>query len=123
MKHALSIAIALSLVAISAAADKASVADLLKSKKFDKKVVTVTGTVAEFKQKGSEERPYFLFKLKDGDKLVNVFGHGKAKDVKDGAKVEVTGEFAIERKSGAKTYKNEIDCSLDKKPNAVKVVK
>lgn len=123
MKHTFSLVIAFALVAIAAAADKATVADLLKSKKFDKKVVTVTGKVAEFKQKGSEDRPYFVFELTDAGKSVHVYGHGKAKDVKDGAKVEVTGEFAIERKSGAKTYKNEIDASLEKKPNAVKVVK
>jgi hypothetical protein len=100
------------------ASDSATVSDLLKNgAKYDKKAVVVTGKVDKFVARTSQAgKPYFLFKLKDGDKFVSIYGKGKlAPEPKDGDSVEVMGEFEVERHSGSRTYKNEIDATPDKK--------
>jgi hypothetical protein len=97
-----------------AAAEKASVADLLKdAKKLDQKEVEVKGSLREFKQRTSKiGNKYFTFRLKDGDQSVNVFSRGALETPpKDGAKVTVVGIYRAENKVGDNVFKNEIDCS------------
>ena len=127
MKHftkPASAALLLLLSSIAFCAENATIAELLKDKKFDQKEVTVKGKVAKFLQKKSKAGdPYFLFKLTEKDQEISVFGHGELKGIKDGDKVTVVGEFAKARKSGSQTYKNEIDVSLEKKGRSVKLDK
>jgi len=122
IKKAFFLASLLALGVAAQAADKATVAGLLKDgKKYDKKAVIVRGKVEKFTAKTSRSgNPYFLFKLTDAGKFVSVYGQGKlAKEPKDGDTVEVTGEFAVERTSGSRTYKNELDASSHLKPTYV----
>jgi DNA polymerase III alpha subunit len=100
------------LASLTAAPQKATVVELLKDgKKFDQKTVVVAGSVDKFDQRTSKAgHPYFVFKLKDKTKWVNVYGKGTLKPpVKDGDKVEVTGEFRAEKKVGDRTFRNEIE--------------
>ena len=121
---ALGISTVLLLACVAIASEKATVTQLLKDKKFDKKVVSAIGTVSKFQQrKSSSGHAYFLFKLVDKADMVNVYGQGELKGVKDKDKVQVTGLYEFERKSGSRVYKNEIDATLSKKGNEVKLVK
>jgi cytochrome c-type biogenesis protein CcmE len=118
--------------AVALAVDKVPLADLVKEPKtYDGKTITVTGVVADFKQKTSRiGNKYFTFKLakseKEKDKdIVNVYSQGEAGEgVKDGAKVVVTGVFREEKKLKDFSVKNEIDATKVKdKENGVKVLK
>lgn len=101
--------------AMAFAAEKATVAELLKSpEKYDGKVVTVTGKAVKFQQKTSKAgNDYFTLKLvgKTDEENINVFGHGKHKVLKDDVTIEVTGKFAKAKKVGTVTYKFEVDVS------------
>lgn len=113
--------------ALAMAAGTVTPSDIVKSPdKFDKMVVTATGTVKKFNPRTSKAgNPYFTFDLTSGKDKVSVFGHGKLdKPLKDGDKVEVKGTFVKEKTVGTSTFKNEIDCSGKKgeKPN-LKIVK
>jgi hypothetical protein len=108
------------LVALAFAAEKLTVSDLLKDvDKHDNKAITLTGAVRDFEQKTSARgNDYFVFWLTEGDKRVNVFGHGKLEPApKRGDRVEVTGRFRKEKRVGDRTIKNEIEVSssLDRK--------
>lgn len=88
--------------------------DLIKdAAKHDTKVVTVKGTVAEFKQKTSRRgNPYYTFilKTKVKDTPVNVYGRGTLEPaLKDGSKVEITGTFRKEKEVSGFKVKNEVD--------------
>lgn len=112
------------MASLAMAAENATVAELLKDKKFDKKEVTVKGKVAKFAQKKSKAgNQYFVFKLTDSDQEISVYGRGELKDIKNGDNVTVVGEFAKERKSGSVVFKDELDASLDKKGRGVKLTK
>lgn len=121
MRRTLSLVPFFALASLALAAEKASVRDLLTNgKKFDGKVVTVTGSVDAFQARTSKAgNPYFVFKLKEKDQTINVYGRGKLdKDLKSGAKVEITGKYAVEKKVGKLTFKNEVDVTDREKPGA-----
>lgn len=113
------------LIAVSFAAEKVKVQDLLsKGAKYDGKVVTLVAPTVEFVQRRSVSgKPYFIFKVGTPLKYVSVFSHGTCKFTpKTGQKIEATGEFKVERKLGSRTYKNEIYATEQKgKPNGVKL--
>jgi hypothetical protein len=120
------------LATIALAADKVTIADLLKkTDDFDKKAVSIIGKVDNFKAKTSKAgNAYFTFKLLDEkDNKLSIYSRGKLdKDLADGQKVEVTGYFKKESKVGSNTFKNEVDISKlddDKKTKdfGVKVLK
>lgn len=117
----------LAIPSLALAAEKTTVEALVKNgKKFDKKAVTVRGLVDRFSARTSKAgNSYFLFELQDKGRWVHVYGQGKlTKEPKNADKVEVTGEFAMERKSGDRTFKVEIDASAKKnKSFGVKIVK
>jgi hypothetical protein len=106
---------------------KVSVADLLDAPAtFDGKDVRATAVVEGFQQKTSRRgNKYFTFKLKDGEKAVNVFSQGTSDpELKAGMKVEVTGVFRKEKKVGDIVFKNEIEATKqDGKPYGVKPIK
>jgi cytochrome c-type biogenesis protein CcmE len=115
-------------IAAAIAASKVPLADLLKDPKaYDGKTISVTGAVAEFKQKTSRKgNKYFTFTMKGEEKQVlNVYSQGEAETgIKDGSKVVVTGVFRQEKKVLDFTVKNEIDASkVEGKENGVKLVK
>lgn len=118
---------ALLVFTFAVAADKASVTSLAKDPaKFDNKVVVAVGKVAKFKAKTSRAgNKYYTFDLEEGKEHVAVYGRGElAPTPKDGDKVEVTGLFAKERKSGSAVFTNEIDAThKDGDKNGVKLVK
>lgn len=125
-------ALALLAGAMSFAAEKVTIAELLKSpEKYDGKIVTVTGKAVKFQQKTSKAgNDYFTMKLvgKSDDDRISVYGRGKQKDIKDDESIEVTGKFAKEKKVGSVTFKFEVDVTKDKeddktKNNGIKVVK
>ena len=95
--------------------------------KFDKKTVTVAGTVEKYEERTSKtsKKPYTLFIVKDAAGKVNVYLRNRpGVKVKDGDKVTVTGVYTKEKKVGKQTFKNEIDASNDKvKTNGVKLAK
>ena len=112
------------------AAGSLSVDALLKdSKKFDKKVVTVTGSVQKFEAKTSKRgNKYTVFKLKGSTakSIINVYLKGHlTKPVKNGDSVSVTGKWQVEKKMGTTVFKNEIDASTSKPgaPQQVKLLK
>ncbi len=114
--------------ALALAVDKVALPDLLKDPKaYDGKTISVTGAVAEFKQKTSRKgNKYFTFQMKTGDKqILNVYSQGEAPEgTKDGAKVVVVGVFRQEKKVLDFTVKNEIDATkVEGKENGVKLVK
>jgi lipocalin len=118
--------------AMSFAAEKVTIAELLKSpEKYDGKIVTVTGKAVKFQQKTSKAgNDYFTMKLvgKNDDDRISVYGRGKQKEIKDDESVEVTGKFAKEKKVGSVTFKFEVDVTKDKdddktKNNGIKAVK
>lgn len=116
-------AAALLLGALALAAEKATIAGLLKSpEKFDGKIVTVKGKVVKFQQKTSKAgNDYFTMKLVDDkDERISVYGRGKHKELKDDVMVEVTGKFAKEKKVGDVTFKFEVDVTKDEKDKATK---
>lgn len=105
------------LAAIVPAAEKVSVDALMSSAaKYDNKLVTVTGKVAEYQAKTSKAgNTYTVFKLKGGKQTVNVYLREKlSPPLKDGQKVQLTGTFRQEKKVGAMTFKNEIDATTDR---------
>lgn len=106
------------------AAAPVKTADLAK---YDKKTVTVVGTVEKYEERTSKtsKKPYTLFVVKDASGQVNVYLRNRpAVKIKDGVKVSVTGVYTKEKKVGKQTFKNEIDASDDKvKTNGVKLVK
>ncbi len=96
------------------AVDKVTVAELLKQPdKFNGKAVEVTAAFQGFQQKTSRAgNKYFTFKLKDGDKLVNVFCRGTLEPPpKEGSKLKVVGLFRKEKLVGDMVFKNEIDAT------------
>ncbi len=101
------------LVGLGVAAERVTIADLLKApEKYDSKVVTVTGTVNKFKAKVSKKgNDYFNMRLESSrDEWISVYGQGKLdKVLHDGDTVEVTGDFAQTKKVGDVTFKNEVD--------------
>lgn len=104
------------------------VGELMKSPaKYDKKVVSVTGKILQYQERVAKtsQKPYTVFKLTDGKVTVNVYLRNRpATKVKNGDKATVTGTFALEKKVGNNTFKNEIDASNDKvKTNGVKLAK
>lgn len=106
-------------VAIALATDSPKIDELLTNgKKFDKKIVMVTGKVDKFEQKTSRAgNDYYVFKLVDNKSIVNIYGQGKlAKPPKDGMVVQVTGFFQVEKKLGDRVFKNEIDLTPPKSP-------
>lgn len=109
------------------AATKATVEDILKDPaKFDNKEIAVTAKVADFKAKTSKAgNKYFTFKLKSGEKEVNVYGRGELeKEPKEGDKVTATGIFRKEKQIKDFKVKNEIDVSkVDGKDFGVKAAK
>lgn len=112
--HLFRLLLVLTLPALALAAEKASVADILKDpKKYDSKEVEVTGTVKDFKQRTSKiGNKYYTLKLKDADKELSVYGRGTLEPApKEGGKVQVSGLFRAENKVGDNVFKNEIDCS------------
>lgn len=114
MKLVARIFVLLALPAVVFAAEAVSVKELLKdAKNYDKKEVTVSGAVLEFKQRTSRVgNKYFTFKLKEGDQTINVYSQGAFDgELKDEAKVEVTGIYTVEKKLGDLVFKNEIDCT------------
>lgn len=122
MKRSLTL---LSLLAAAAAfaAAKLSVDQLLaKVDDNDKKVVTVTGKVSEFKARTSKiGNKYFTFKLKGDKGFVNVFGPFEFKTAPaDGAKVEITGEFLKEKKLRDFSVKNQVELKAEKDLKVVK---
>jgi len=125
-------ALALLASAMSFAAEKVTIAELLKSpEKYDGKIVVVTGKAVKFQQKTSKAgNDYFTMKLvgKNDDERISVYGRGKQKEIKDDESVEVTGKFAKEKKVGSVTFKFEVDVTKDKeddktKNNGIKAVK
>ncbi|HMS54273.1 MAG TPA: hypothetical protein PKA27_02640 [Fimbriimonadaceae bacterium] len=115
MKRIFSLSLlALAIPMVALAQTVISADDLIKdAAKLDTKVVTVKGTVAEFKQKTSRKgNPYYTFTLKTKVKEtpVNVYGRGTLeKPLKDGSKVEITGTFRKEKEVSGFTVKNEVD--------------
>lgn len=114
--------LAISVAAFAVAAGAITPSDVLKKRdQYDKKVVTVAGTVKAFKAKTSKAgNDYLTFNLVSGKDSINVFSHGKlAKPLADGTKVEVKGVFVKEKTVGKMTFKNEVDASGKKgeKPN------
>lgn len=98
--------------ALTLAADKASVAGLVKDPaKHDNKTVSVLGKVSHFVAKTSRAgSKYFTFQLEQGKDHIAVYGKGELKPApKDGNLVTATGLFAKERKVGSSTFKNELD--------------
>lgn len=125
-------ALALLAGAMSFAAEKVTIAELLKSpEKYDGKIVTVIGKAVKFQQKTSKAgNDYFTMKLvgKNDDDRISVYGRGKQKEIKDDESIEVTGKFAKEKKVGSVTFKFEVDVTKDKeddktKNNGIKAVK
>ena len=124
-------AIALISSAMAFAAEKVTIAELLKSPEYDGKIVTLTGKAVKFQQKTSKAgNDYYTLKLvgKDDDERVSIYGRGKQKELKDDTSIEVTGKFAKEKKVGTVTYKFEVDVTKDKqdektKDNGIKIVK
>lgn len=110
------------LTTVALAADKLTVKQLqADTKKFDGKEIVVTGVVDKFEQRKSKAgNDYFLFKLVDkSDKklMVNIYGQGKvATPPKNGANVELKGNYKVEKKLGNRTFKNELQI----KPDAIK---
>lgn len=102
------------ILAIALAADKLSVSKLVKdADKYDGKEVVLVGKISEFEQKTSRRgNKYFLFKVKEGDDVVNGYSQGEMKpELKAGDKVEVSGIFRKEKKVQDFTVKNEIDAT------------
>ena len=104
--------VVLGLFSVAFAADKVSVADLLKDPaKFDGKEIAVQGIVEDFSEKVSGGgNAYVSLKCKDGEKRITVWmrGHLTTK-VKNGDEIVATGVFAKERRVGDVVYKNELD--------------
>jgi len=118
--------LSLALFSLAFAIDKTTPSGILKTPaKFDHKVITVTGVVAKFTARASDNGKYFLFDLTEGKEKVAVFGRGELRPApKNGDKVAATGEFAIARKVGDRTYKNEIEVTSNgKDKNGVVIVK
>jgi cytochrome c-type biogenesis protein CcmE len=100
------------LFSVAFAADKVSIADLLKDPaKFDGKEVAVQGIVEDYSEKVSGGgNAYVTLKCKEGEKRITVWMRGRSTTkAKNGDEVIATGVFAKERKVGDVVYKNEID--------------
>lgn len=110
-----SIVLFVGIVAATAfAIDKLSPSKLLKeADKHDGKEVLVAGKVSQFEQKTSRRgNKYFLFQIKEGSDVVNVYSQGDMKpELKDGDKVEVRGVFRKEKKVQTFTVNNEVDAT------------
>ncbi len=102
------------LATLTFAQDKVTVKELRANvKKFDKKEISVSGRVENFKQKTSRTgNDYFTFLLVDKvdrTKAIHVYGLGKAnKPLLTKDLVLVTGTFRTEKKVGDIVFKNEI---------------
>lgn len=118
-------AVALFAVALAFAAEKVTVAQLLKTpEKFDGKAVTLTGKAVKFQQKTSKAgNAYYTMKLvgASDDERISIYGRGKlGVELKDDQKVTITGKFAKEKKVGTVTFKFEVDVSKDDDDKATK---
>jgi len=84
-----------------------------KAKEFDGKLVNVIGVVKSYQAKTSKGgSKYTIFDLTAGKGSVKIYVHGSlAPDPKNGDRVQVVGTYAVERKVGANTFKNEIDAT------------
>jgi hypothetical protein len=110
--------------AMALAAEKVSVADLIKEgDNYDKKAVKVIAKVNEYKPRKSRAgNEYWTMRIVSGDQTVNVYGRGKLDPApKTGDSVEVTGMFRKEKKVNDNfTVKNEIDTTVDKEDKKTK---
>lgn len=80
---------------------------LTDGKRYDGKQVVLVGVVRGLKEKVSRRgNHYYTFKIGEGNQMVSVFSYGKA-TVKEGDRVRVTGKFAVEKRVGYATYRNE----------------
>lgn len=118
-------AVALMVAGVAFAAEKVTVAQLLKTpEKFDGKAVTLTGKAVKFQQKTSKAgNSYYTLKLvgANDDERISVYGRGKlAEELKDDQKITITGKFAKEKKVGTVTYKFEVDVTKDDEDKATK---
>ncbi|MBS1712763.1 MAG: hypothetical protein JST30_00350 [Armatimonadetes bacterium] len=120
-------AVLVSTLVLAFQSKSATVVKTVDLAKFDKKTVTVVGTVEKYEERTSKtsKKPYTLFVVKDASGKVNVYLRNRPDvKLKDGTKVSVTGVYTKEKKVGQQTFKNEIDASNDKvKTNGVKLVK
>lgn len=122
MKRALSL-FAFAVATAAFAGTKLTVDQLLaKVDANDKKVVTVTGKVSDFKARTSKiGNKYCTFKLKSEKGFINVFGPFEFKTAPaDGAKVEITGEFLKEKKLRDFSVKNQVELKSEKDLKLVK---
>jgi cytochrome c-type biogenesis protein CcmE len=94
---------------------------LAKPDTYNAKEVKTAGKVEAFQQKTSKAgNDYFVFKLAEKDKKVNVYGRGKLENApKNGQNAEITGIFRKEKKFGDQVFKNEIEVTT----KGVKVLK
>lgn len=117
-------AVALMVAAVAFAAEKVTVAELIKSPdKYDGKVVTVTGKAVKFQQKTSKAgNAYYTLKLvgANDDERISIYGRGKFEELKDDQKISVTGKFAKEKKVGDIVFKFEVDVSKDESDKRTK---
>ncbi|MBS1706190.1 MAG: hypothetical protein JST40_09975 [Armatimonadetes bacterium] len=107
-----------SLVSIAVAKDVVLDVDTFESKAatYDKKTVTIKGSVSEYKKNTSKKgNAYTTLVLKGKKTSVNVYWQSHSKlDIKDGKTLTVTGIYRKEKTVGNRTFKNEIEVSAEK---------
>lgn len=115
MRTAVIVALVLSFTMALQAQEQVTVQALLNNgKQYDGKQVVLVGVASKLKQKVSKKgNPYYTFRIGEGKQSVSVFGYGNA-PAKEGDKVRVTGKFAVEKRVGYATYRNEIDVTKGK---------
>lgn len=109
------VALVLSFTMALQAQEQVTVQALLNNgKQYDGKQVVLVGVASKLKQKVSKKgNAYYTFRISDGKQSVSVFGYGNA-PAKEGDKVRVTDKFAVEKRVGYATYRNEIDVTKGK---------
>lgn len=121
-----SLLFAVSILSVLAVEDALTVKGLLqKADVNDGKAVFLTGKISDFEQKTSKKgNQYFVFKVKEGELVVNGYGRGEQKPiVRSGDKVEVRGIFRKSKTVGDLTFKNEIDVTeVKEKPFGLKKI-
>lgn len=114
--------VALASLALAGPPIAVKIGELLdKPDTFNEKEVKTSGVVEEFHQRVSKiGNPYFVFKVEEKEKQVNVFGRGKLQTpLKSGQLVEIVGTFRKQKMSGGNVFKNEIEVTT----KTVKVLK
>lgn len=77
--------------------------------RYDKQIVSVTGTIAEYRERVSERgNPYTTFRLRDAAAEVAVFVW-KHQGLGNGLRVRVVGTFSMVRRLGGYIFYNEIE--------------